>query len=48
MANENASSIDKYGRIVIPKQILEKLGTKEVVFVYDEKMERVRMVPVRK
>ncbi len=46
MANPNISVIDAYGRVVIPKEIREKMNSMEVVFIYDEKHEDVHMVPV--
>ena len=47
MADENISTIDQYGRIVIPKGIREKMKSSEVVFIYDEKNEDVHLVPVK-
>ncbi len=45
--NENASVIDDYGRVLVPKYIREKLKTNQVVFVYDNKNEDVHLIPVR-
>lgn len=47
MANENTSTIDVYGRVVVPKSIREKMKSNEVVFFYDEKNEDVHMLPVK-
>ncbi len=47
MANENVSTIDEYGRVVVPKEIRDKLKTNDIVFVYDEKNKDVHVVPVR-
>ncbi len=47
MANQNISKIDEYGRVVVPRQIREKMKTNDVVFIYDEKHEDVHMVPIR-
>ena len=47
MVNENISVIDDYGRVVVPKNIREKMASKEVVFIYDHKNEDVHMVPVK-
>ena len=47
MANANVSVVDEYGRVVVPKNIRERMKSKEVVFVYDEKNEDVHMVPIK-
>jgi len=47
MANENISTIDGYGRVVVPKTIRDKLQTNDVVFIYDQKNKDVHLVPVR-
>jgi len=39
--------LDDYGRIVVPKGIREKMKSKEVVFIYDEKNEDVHMIPIK-
>ncbi len=48
MANENISTIDEYGRVVVPKNIREKMKSREVLFLYDEKNEDVHLVPIKK
>ena len=47
MANEDECTIDNYGRVVIPKDIREKINASSVVFIYDHKNEDVHMIPVR-
>jgi AbrB family looped-hinge helix DNA binding protein len=47
MANENISTIDEYGRVVVPKTIREKLKTNDIIFIYDQKNKDVHLVPVR-